>query len=125
MTPQRAREAIPAFFFMQYGKGGKVKYSYDEFDRVIGVKYDAETVDRYTYEYGANGQVAEVTDNNLNRTVRTEYDLADRPMQSELRDGSGKVLYRTGLKYDKLNNPNNYPSVSTVKRICLSIPAMH
>ena len=89
---------------MQYGIDGKVKYSYDEFDRVIGVKYDAETADRYTYEYGANGQTAEATDNNLNRTVRTEYDLADRPMQSELRDGSGKVLYRTGLKYDKLNN---------------------
>ena len=60
--------------------------------------------DRYTYEYGANGQTAEVTDNNLNRVARTEYDLADRPRQSELRDGSGNVLYRTNLKYDKLNN---------------------
>ena len=89
---------------VQYGNGGKVKYSYDEFDRLTGMRYDSETVDRYTYEYGANGQAAEVTDNNLNRVARTEYDLADRPCQTELRDGSGNVLYRTGLKYDKLNN---------------------
>ena len=83
---------------MQYGNSGKVKYSYDEFDRLTGVKYDAKTADRYTYKYGTNGQAAEVTDYELNRVAQPEYDLADRPCQTELRDGSGNVLYRIGLK---------------------------
>lgn len=90
---------------VQYGNDGKVAYTYDEFDRLTGVKYDGETADRYTYEYGANGEAAEVTDNALGRTTRTDYDLADRPCQTELVDNAtGEVLYKTGLKYDKLNN---------------------
>ena len=40
---------------VQYGNGGKVGYTYDDFDRLTGVRYDNETVDRYRYEYGANG----------------------------------------------------------------------
>ena len=45
-----------------YGNGGKVKYTYDEFDRITGLRYDDETSDRYTYEYGANGMAARVRD---------------------------------------------------------------
>ncbi len=90
---------------VQYGNGGKVKYTYDEFDRLTGVKYDDETTNRYTYEYGANGETAEVTDHDLGRTIRTDYDLADRPCQTELVDNAtGEILYKTALKYDKLNN---------------------
>ena len=90
---------------VQYGNGGKVKYTYDEFDRLTGVKYDDETTNRYTYEYGANGETAEVTDHDLDRTIRTDYDLADRPCQTELVDNAtGEILYKTALKYDKLNN---------------------
>ena len=90
---------------VEYGNGGKVKYSYDEFDRMTGVRYDAETADRYTYRYGANGEIAEVEDSNLSRLARTEYDLADRPCGTELKDtGSDDVLYKTRLKYDKLSN---------------------
>ena len=57
---------------MDYGNGGKVGYTYDGFDRLTGVKYDAETAERYQYKYGANGQAAEVVDNNLNRTAKSE-----------------------------------------------------
>ncbi len=90
---------------VQYGNGGKVKYAYDEFDRLTGVKYDGETADRYSYEYGVNGQAAKVKDKHLNRTIKTEYDLAERPCQTELIDNAtGEALYKTRLKYDKLSN---------------------
>ena len=90
---------------VQYGNGGKVGYTYDDFDRLTGVKYDGETSDRYSYEYGVNGQAAKVKDNHLNRTVKTEYDLSDRPCQVEIYDDEGnELLYHTRLKYDKLNN---------------------
>ena len=35
--------------------------------------------------------------------MQTEYDLAERPMQSTLRDGDGNVLYRATLTYDAQN----------------------
>ena len=89
---------------VQYGNGGKVGYTYDEFDRLTGVKYDGEANDRYEYKYGANGMAAEVEDHNLGRIARTDYDQADRPCQTELRDSAtGEALYKTGLKYNKLN----------------------
>lgn len=90
---------------VQYGNGGKVGYTYDEFDRLTGVKYDGETSPRYTYEYGTNGQASEVKDANLGRTVRTENDLSDRPCQVEHRDTTtNELLYQTRLKYDKLGD---------------------
>ena len=89
---------------VQYGNGGKVGYTYDEFDRLTGVKYDGEANDRYEYKYGANGMADEVEDHNLGRIARTDYDQADRPCQTELRDSAtGEALYKTGLKYNKLN----------------------
>ena len=90
---------------VDFGNGGKVKYAYDEYDRLTGVKYDAETANRYSYEYDATGKAAEVTDANLGRVLRTGYDLADRPCQTELRKVSdGSLVYGTLLQYDKLNN---------------------
>ena len=91
---------------VQYGNGGKVRYAHDDFDRLTGVAYDGddpETAPRYAYEYGANGAAAVVHDNHLHRTMQTEYDLAERPMQSTLRDEDGNVLYRATLTYDAQN----------------------
>ena len=91
---------------VQYGNGGKVSYAHDDFDRLTGVAYDGAdpgSAPRYTYEYGANGQAAVVRDNHLHRSMQTEYDLAERPMQSTLRDEEGNVLYRATLTYDAQN----------------------
>ena len=88
---------------VQYGNGGKVKYAYDDFDRLEGVAYDDEENPRYSYIYDASGEVAKVVDNHLNRALETERDLAFRPRQSTLRDANGDVLYRTTLYYDKMN----------------------
>lgn len=90
---------------VQYGNGGKVGYTYDGYDRLTGVKYDGESTERYTYQYSANGQAGEVKDVNLGRTTRTDYDLAERPCQVEVRnDSDGSLMHRTRLKYDKLGN---------------------
>ena len=88
---------------VNYDNGGKVSYAYDAFDRLIGVKHDNDASDRYTYEYGANGQAAIVRDSNLGRVLQTECDLAERPMGTQLRDANGNLLYRTVLDYDKQN----------------------
>ena len=91
---------------VQYGNGGKVSYAHDDFYRLTGVAYDGAdpgSAPRYTYEYGANGQAAMVRDNHLHRSMQTEYDLAERPMQSTLRDEEGNVLYRATLTYDAQN----------------------
>ena len=89
---------------VQYGNGGKVKYEYDDFDRLTGVKYDNETNARYTYDYGANGAVARVKDNHLNQTKQVEYDLAERPCQATIiqhdTQNGDSIAYRTTLKYD-------------------------
>mgnify|MGYP004551886803 CR=1 FL=1 len=88
---------------MQYGNGGKVKYAYDGYDRLTGVRYDSETSDRYAYEYGADGQASVVRDNNLGRVAQTACDLSGRATESQLRDASGNVLYRAGMTYDARN----------------------
>ncbi len=94
---------------VQHGNGGKVMYTYDDFDRMVGVKYDTDFIPRYEYKYGANNEVVEVDDHNLNRIARTDYDLADRPCQTELRDTTtGQALYKTTLKYDKQNNLEHF-----------------
>ena len=84
-------------------KPQKVKYFYDDFDRLTGVAYDSEETPRYTYAYDASGEVAKVTDKHLNRTIETERDLAFRPRQSTLKDAGGNTLYRTTLYYDGRN----------------------
>ena len=84
-------------------KPQKVKYFYDDFDRLTGVAYDSEETPRYTYAYDASGEVAKVTDKHLSRTIETERDLAFRPRQSTLKDAGGNTLYRTTLYYDGRN----------------------
>ena len=85
-----------------------MKYTYDEFDRITGLRYDDETSDRYTYEYGANGMAARVHDNNLGRSYETEYDLSDRPCQGTLIGADGHRLYRTTLEYTRHSNLNSF-----------------
>ena len=77
---------------------------HDDFDRLTGVRYNAETADRYTYKYGANGLAAVAEDTNLGITSRTEYDLSDRPCRTEKIDSYGDRIQQTSLKYDKLGN---------------------
>ena len=88
---------------VQYGNGGKVKYTYDDFDRVTGVGYDNDEFPRFSYEYDSKGRAAFVKDATDGSTVRTGYDQTDRPNEAEQRDGEGSLKYRTLIEYDKKN----------------------
>ena len=88
---------------VQYGNGGKVGYTYDDFDRVIGVGYDNDESLRFNYEYDSKGRAAFVKDSTDGSTIRTGYDQTDRPNETEQRDGEGSLKYRTLIEYDKKN----------------------
>lgn len=86
-----------------YGNGGKVVNAYDGFKRVIGVRYDNETADRFSYTYGANGEVAQVKDNVRGTTVTSEYDVANRPQRKTTMEGNTHA-YTGEVTYDQYNN---------------------
>lgn len=86
-----------------YGNGGKMVNAYDGFKRVTGVRYDNETTDRFSYTYGANGEVAQVKDNVRGTTVTSEYDVANRPQRKTTMEGSTHA-YTGEVTYDQYNN---------------------
>ena len=94
---------------VEYGNGGKVHYTHDDFRRVTGIHYDNGTAPRFEYEYGANGQVAYVHDNELNQTVWTEYDGSERPIRMYLMENAtntslGTPKYVNTDSYDEFGN---------------------
>ncbi len=94
---------------VEYGNGSKVYYTHDGFRRVTGIHYDDATAPRFTYDYGANGQVAYVHDNELNRTLWTEYDSSERPLRTHLMENAtdtslGTPKYVNTVGYDEFGN---------------------
>ena len=94
---------------VEYGNGGKVHYTRDDFRRVTGIHYDDATEPRFTYDYGANGQAAYVKDAELGRTVWTEYDTSERPIRMHLMESvtstsTGTPKYTSTLGYDEFGN---------------------
>ena len=94
---------------MQYGNGTVVRNTYDDFNRVTGVRYDDEVEPRYEYAYNANGQVAFVKNNLIQHVVESEYDLSNRPCRikthkvTEDADGnitSSEHVYTGEVAYD-------------------------
>ncbi len=69
----------------------------------MGVRFDAETTNNLNCKYGANRQITRVNDYRLNRVTTTEYDLANRPMQTMLRQGT-LHLYTGTVGYDGYGN---------------------
>ena len=71
---------------------------------MLAIQYgsDAENK-RYTFDYDANGQVACVTNHELNRTVRSEHDVCNRPMRITHMEGTSHI-YTGEVTYDKYNN---------------------
>ena len=86
-----------------YGNGNKVEHTYDAFKRIVGTRYDNDANDRFSYVYGANGEVALVKDNVRNASVVIEYDAAHRPQRKTLLE-NGSHEYTGELVYDKFNN---------------------
>lgn len=113
---------------VEYGNGGKVHYTRDDFHRVTGIHYDDATEPRFTYDYGANGQPAYVRDSELNRTVWMEYDTSERPTRVHLLENAtnasiGTPKYVSTTSYDeyghvasfkeKVNNGTSYETAYT------------
>lgn len=89
-----------------YGNGGQVTYTYDEFKRLTGTRYDAATVPQITYHYGKNGDLRKVVDKRLGRTTQTALDNADRPVYVETVNNAEpgqpqSVQYAQRVTYDK------------------------
>ena len=84
-----------------YGNGAKIRSRYDDFNRVTGVVYGEETAPRYEYDYNAQGKVARVRDNLLNRTTQSEYDLANRPVRVKTAE-AGQHVYTGQVAYDNV-----------------------
>jgi len=84
-----------------YGNGTKICSRYDDFNRVTGVVYGEETAPRYEYDYNAQGKVARVRDNLLNRTTQSEYDLANRPVRVKTAE-AGQHVYTGQVAYDNV-----------------------
>ena len=84
-----------------YGNGAKISSRYDDFNRVTGVVYGEETAPRYEYDYNAQGKVARVRDNLLNRTTQSEYDLANRPVRVKTAE-AGQHVYTGQVAYDNV-----------------------
>ena len=94
---------------VQYGNGGNVQNTYDDFDRLTGITYDNATTPRFQYEYGANGRVVCMTDTERDEFVTYDNDLAERPLQRTVHDGTtGDILYRSTLKYDQMNQVESF-----------------
>ena len=81
-----------------------VHYTYDDFKRMTSIRYGNESENKkYSFDYGANGQVARVTNHELNRVVLSEYDVANRPMRITHMEGNNHV-YTGEVTYDEHNN---------------------
>lgn len=86
-----------------YGNGGKLTYIYDAFRRVIALRYDASSDDRYRYAYDAEGRLAWVSDEILGRIYSSAYDIAGRPMLAQTLAGTSH-LYSAEVAYDAYNS---------------------
>ena len=89
---------------VNYGNGQSVENRYDEHGRLTGKKFGTDTAWRWEYAYAANGTIARLKDNGLNRVIWTDYDTANRPETTTIQDTSGNLLYRTTLSYDDLEH---------------------
>ena len=101
----------------------RYKYGYDSFKRLTDVSFDEEASVRYHYTYGNNGEVAQVEDKVLGRTIRSEYDLANRPMRKTTTDASGEI-YAAEVSYDSYNNLQSFKERKASKNVLLEKPFM-
>lgn len=90
---------------IDYGNADFVQNSYDTFGRLTGVRYRLDNNDRYTFEYGANGQIIRLVNNDILTVTTADHDTAGRPARiSSSRLDTGDHLYTGEVAYDKFNN---------------------
>ena len=86
---------------VEYGNGQSVYKYYDDYGREIGTFFGDDTVVRFRYYYGANGQINKLSDNNLGRVIWNEHDEANRPIRLTEQDSStGELIRQAAITYD-------------------------
>ncbi len=90
-----------------FGNSGEVKYLYDSYSRVSGIRYDGAASNRFSYGYDAQGRTAYVTDHTRGTTVYTDYDLAGRPCRKTHLAGTAHA-YTGALNYNAYELPNTF-----------------
>ena len=83
-----------------FANGGQMRYGYDSYKWMIGSATELDSGWRYQYTYGANGELARLTDNNLGRVIHSEYDLTGRPMRKTTEASDGTPIYTGEVSYD-------------------------
>ncbi len=83
---------------MTYGNGDTKSYTYDELDRVVGVRYEGDVQDRFTYTYDREGCLTSQTDTQSGVTISYQYDLSKRLSKIASSDG-----YTLTYEYDAGN----------------------
>ncbi len=54
---------------IRYGNDGSISYTYDEYDRVIGIKYNGSSNYRFEYGYDTLGNITSIIDNDTGRKI--------------------------------------------------------
>ena len=88
---------------IEYGNGGMVHYNYDQFKRIVGIRYDNDSVARYQYTYGSGGQVRRIYSPYTSQTIICDYDSANRIRQI-VQSQNNMHLYTSRVSYDTYNN---------------------
>ena len=88
---------------VSFGNGGSVQNAYDDYKRLIEVRYDEAEDARFIYTYGANGEIAQLKDTERNVTVTSEYDIAGRPQRKNIMEGNIHC-YTGEASYDEYGN---------------------
>ena len=93
---------------LEYGNGAQVHYGYDEYKRLITVRYDGMQNPAIRYHYDQHGKVSKLVDSILHRIEEDQYDGADRlVLHRELEQLPGAAsptpLVRFFLEYDDCN----------------------
>ena len=96
---------------LTYGNGAKVRYEYDELDRIEKILYNANGGSTYNvayeYEYDSNGNIVCVTDNITGQTLQPQYDITGRVISSVTVE-DGKVISGTHVEYDEKSRISLY-----------------
>ena len=90
-----------------YGNGDKVKYVYDQIDRLSEIQYNSvdengnesfETAYRYTYD--KSGNISKIQDMSKNQSVVNKYDSSGNLTKSVTYSGTNDIISSLSLSYD-------------------------
>ena len=89
---------------IKYGNGGSVSYTYDEYDRVTGIKYNGSDAYRFEYGYDTLGNITSIIDNDTGRKILYNENTTEVYSGSTLIFCSGYDAEGNLFEYDGLTD---------------------